>query len=102
MKEWTEQHLNEKLETGEPVCVFFYTPLCGTCQMAKKMLSVVTELLPQVEVGMCNLNYMPEKAVNWSIESVPCLLIIQNRAIINRIYAFRSVVYVHEMLKNST
>lgn len=36
MEEWTEEQLDEKLNKDERTVIFFHTPLCGTCQLAKK------------------------------------------------------------------
>jgi thioredoxin 1 len=99
MKEWTEQQIDSKLAAGHSLCLYLYTPLCGTCQLAKKMLTVVEHLMPTLEIGMSDLNYLPDKAVEWKIESVPCLLLIINGEIQKKIYAFHSVEYLYETLK---
>jgi thioredoxin 1 len=99
MKEWNRQELERKICSNEVTFVYLYTPMCGTCQMAKKMLTVVNELLPNLPIGQCNLNYLSEKAIEWEIESVPCLLIIKNGKITEKIYAFKSVEYLFNKLK---
>jgi thiol-disulfide isomerase/thioredoxin len=99
MIEWTEGQLDGQLKEKEKVIVFFHTPLCGTCQLAKKMLRVVEAMLPDVEIGMCNLNFMPDKAEIYAIESVPCLIMIENNQVKKKIYAFHSIEYLLEELK---
>jgi thioredoxin 1 len=85
--------LNEK-HTG---LIYLYTPLCGTCQTASKILSVLEELL-KVSITQTNLNYAPKLAISLSIESVPCLLIVTKGHIEEKIYAFHSVPYLYEKL----
>ncbi|MFC3886667.1 thioredoxin family protein [Bacillus songklensis] len=100
MIDWTETQLDRQLKENDRVIVFFHTPLCGTCQLAKKMLTVTEALLPDVEIGMCNLNFMPDKAEIYAIESVPCLIMIENNQVKKKIYAFHSIEYLLEELKS--
>jgi thiol-disulfide isomerase/thioredoxin len=79
--------------------LYLYTPFCGTCQLAKKMLSVVEELLPALAIHAANLNFLPKQAIEWGIESVPCLLIFENGTVTHKKYAFHSVEYIYLILK---
>ena len=74
--------------------------MCGTCQVASKILTVSLELVPQLEVGKMNINFFPEVARQYEIESVPCLLIFNKGSLLNKIYAFQSVPYIYGLLKN--
>lgn len=102
MQEWSQEDLTEKIDTEGPVCLYLYTPLCGTCQVAGKMLSVVEKLLPHLSWGKCNLNYIPKYANEWEIESVPCLIIFKNSQINKKIYAFHSVPFLYETIQEET
>ncbi|MEN8701541.1 thioredoxin family protein [Bacillus infantis] len=79
--------------------LYLYTPMCGTCQMAGRMLSVTLEVLPGIECRQANLNYFPDLAGKWSVESVPCLLFFREGKLAERIYAFHSVPYLLEKIK---
>jgi thiol-disulfide isomerase/thioredoxin len=80
--------------------IYFYTPLCGTCQLASKMLEVVNETIPRLQIHKCNLNYFPAIAAEYEIESVPCLTIWQDGMIVEKIYAFKSVPYLFEIVNS--
>jgi hypothetical protein len=101
MEDWSPERLKPVLENNkdQDVFLYLYTPLCGTCQVAGKMIEVVTQLLPELQWGKCNLNFIPEYALSWEIESVPCLIIFRNQVIYEKIYAFRSVPYLYEKIK---
>ena len=60
MLEWSQNELESFFKGKGSGLVYLFTPFCGTCQVAGKMLSVTLELLPHVECGKVNLNYMPE------------------------------------------
>lgn len=101
MEEWTQQQLDEYLAGHTRAYVYFYTPLCGTCQLAGRMLSVVSEVMPDLTIGKCNLNFMPQKALELEIESVPCLMIFKEGRVYKQIYAFESVPYLFEIMKEA-
>jgi thiol-disulfide isomerase/thioredoxin len=87
------------IEWEELMVLYLYTPMCGTCQVAKRMLLVVDELLPSIGIHSVNLNYFPEEAKELGIESVPCLLIYKDGQEMEKVYAFQSVGYLHQLLK---
>lgn len=97
MKEISQDEILLILNKNHTGLIYLYTPLCGTCQTASKILSVLEELL-HVPIAQANLNYAPDLASNLSIESVPCLLIIIDGQILEKIYAFHSVPYLYEKL----
>lgn len=80
--------------------LYLYTPLCGTCQVAGRMLSVVEQLLPDSNWLKADLNFVPSLAEEYAIESVPCLLVLKNNQLIKKIYAFQSVPFLYENLKS--
>ncbi|WP_453994053.1 thioredoxin family protein [Bacillus nitroreducens] len=98
MKEWNEREINDRLANTEEFWLYLYTPMCGTCQVASKMITVVDELLPHVIIGKSDLNYLPQKAVEWQIESVPCLMRIKEGLALEKYYAFRSIPYLLEVI----
>jgi thioredoxin-like negative regulator of GroEL len=97
MKEWNNEDLEIFLATKSTGVVYFYTPLCGTCQVASRMLQVVAEMVP-LKLGKMNLNFHPSLAVNMAVESVPCLLLIKNGVVTDKLYAFHSVPFLLEEL----
>ncbi|WP_210365237.1 thioredoxin family protein [Bacillus sp. REN3] len=102
MKEWTKEEIETSLETKSTGYLYFYTPMCGTCQVAGKMLEVVEQLLPDTPAGKADLNYLPEIAERFQIESVPCLVILNEGRVKEKVYAFQSVPYLYEKLNKLT
>ena len=68
MKE-IEEHEFKEIE-DDLFLLYLYTPFCGTCQLAKKMLAVVDAMQPDVPFYENNLNYSPGFAKAFEIESV--------------------------------
>jgi thioredoxin-like negative regulator of GroEL len=62
---------------GEPLVVFLYTPLCGTCKAARRMLEVARHLLPPgLLIAEGNVNMLPGLVDTYRISSVPALLVV--------------------------
>jgi thioredoxin 1 len=101
MKEWTTAEWETNSQSANIAAYYLYAPMCGTCQVASKMMEVVEELLPSVKIGQANLNYVENIAVDQQIESVPCLLISENGKISEKIYAFQSVPYLYNRLRKN-
>ncbi|KMY51715.1 thioredoxin family protein [Peribacillus loiseleuriae] len=99
MQEWNEKELNDAILQKETICLYLYTPMCGTCQVASKMLSVALELFPNLTSGKMNVNFIPSIAMQYKIESVPCLLLFKEGQLIEKIYAFQSVPHLYMLLK---
>ena len=91
METWTREEWETAKNSSEKVLFYLYTPICGTCMVASKMMDVVEAMKQDLPMGKADLNYVQDIAVDYQIESVPCLLITENGAVKEKIYAFQSV-----------
>ncbi|MFZ3591377.1 thioredoxin family protein [Bacillus sp. DJP31] len=99
MEEWLDFQL-EEIDQHTTHAVFLYTPLCGTCKVAERMITVVEELVPHLPIKKVNLNYIPKISEQLEIQSVPCLLLFKEGQLKKRIFAFQSVDFLYTELKN--
>ncbi|MEH7344145.1 thioredoxin family protein [Bacillus sp. JJ1532] len=100
MQEWSREEFEKLIKNHKSGLVYLYTPLCGTCQLASKMLTVIEQLLPDQLIGKADLNYMSEFAEQLEVESVPCLIMIKDGHIQDKLYAFHSVPYLLDRIKS--
>ena len=91
MENWTRKQWELVKDTSDQSLFYLYTPMCGTCAVASKMMQVVEAMRQEIPMGKADLNYMEDIAVDYKIESVPCLLITENGKITEKVYAFQSV-----------
>ena len=98
MNDWNLDEVSSFLKNHSSGLIYFYTPLCGTCQVALRMLQVIEKMV-DVKIGKMNLNYYPELADRFAIESVPCVLFIKDGELVEKIYAFHSVPFLYEKIK---
>ena len=101
MEEWSIKQWETALQSGEQAAFYLYTPICGTCAVASKMMSIVEQLVPQLQLGQANINFVEQIAYEHQIESVPCLLVCNGGKVTNKIYAFQSVPFLYELLKKA-
>jgi hypothetical protein len=62
------------------------------------MLQVIEELV-ELNIGKMNLNFYPDLAREFEIESVPCLVFVEAGEVIETLYAFHSVPFLLEKIK---
>ncbi len=93
MKDFKRELLNE-----DNFLLFIYTPLCGTCNLARSMLYKIEMAHDQQLFYQMNASFYPEVMQQLKITSVPCLLIQTNGEIKEKIYAFHSVPNIYYYL----
>ncbi|WP_232697235.1 thioredoxin family protein [Brevibacillus daliensis] len=101
MKDIDLTQLNQIVnENTDKMFLYIYTPLCGTCNIAYKMLTVMEQLFPAVMFYRANINMFPDLAREWEITSVPALLYFEDGIEKSRCYAFFSTPDLYEWMKN--
>ncbi|ENZ4722934.1 thioredoxin family protein [Listeria monocytogenes] len=84
---------------GEDFVVFFFTPMCGSCQIASRFVDVVIEADGiQTEVAKVNLNYVPDIAQSLEITSVPALVKFKNGQPADLSYQLHDATAIFEFL----
>ncbi|MBD8036853.1 thioredoxin family protein [Solibacillus sp. A46] len=99
MEQWSREQWEQNIQQHDQTAFFLYTPMCGTCELSERMLKVVEKLLPDLPLGMANINYIEGLANDLKIESVPCLIVSDNGKVSKKLYAFKSVPFLYEILK---
>lgn len=77
--DWQERLASRDPRAAHPLIVFLYTPLCGTCSAARRMLEVAEQLLPETAILEADVNFMPNMVEKYKIRSVPGLLAVSGR-----------------------
>jgi thioredoxin 1 len=96
--EMTIGKIETTIKNNKYAALYLFTPMCGTCMVAGRMVEVIEKLFPQIVFMKADLNYIPSMADSRSVESVPCMLLFRDGHLQEKIYAFQSVPYLHEQL----
>lgn len=94
MLEVTEEQLQKK----ETYLLYIHTPFCGTCHVARSFLEQIETTLQQTIFFEMNASLYPGFMQEHKIESVPCLFIMQNGVVRERIYTFYSIQNIYHYL----
>lgn len=101
MRESTERELLGWIEAGERrIIVFGHTPFCGTCRVARRMLEVVEQMNPEIDVYALDLNFAPEFIQKYRVRSTPSLSVFEpgTRGEPRTAYAMQSVPYLLDFI----
>jgi thioredoxin 1 len=98
----TLEQIKYEIKKQKYTAFYLYTPMCGTCMVAGRMVDITEKMFPQIHFIKADLNYIPSVADHYSVESVPCMLLFKEGFLIDKIYAFQSVPYLHEQFNQLT
>lgn len=84
---FTDDNYNQEvLEANELVVIDFYADWCGPCKM---MAPVVEELAAEytgtVKIGKLNVDESPNTASKYRVMSIPTILFIKNKEVVDTI-----------------
>lgn len=96
--EETEREWLDRDKTAREA-VFFYTPLCGTCKVALRMLEIVEAAGVSLPVAKININFAPVLRDGWRIASVPALVLVRDGEPEQTEYAMQSVDSLYRLMK---
>ncbi|GMA57662.1 hypothetical protein C7445_10362 [Alicyclobacillus sacchari] len=71
--------------------LFLHTPLCGTCQVARRMLEVIVAMRSDIPLFEADANFVPATLHAWQIASVPALVYLVHGQVEAVQYAFSGV-----------
>lgn len=76
--------LSEKIDSGEPVTVYFYSPTCVYCQQTTPYLVPLAEDM-EVDMKKFNLLEFGQQGTAYGIESTPTLVHYENGEEVSRL-----------------
>lgn len=94
-----QNNLQHHVENHKRSLVYFYTPMCGTCALAETYLDIAAEMESVPPVLKVDINFSPQTAEKWKIESVPCLVLIDNNRLEKKMYAFENVLKIYNFAR---
>ena len=80
--------------------IFVHTPFCGTCHVARKILSGIEEKANKTIFYELNAGLFPEFMYDNKVESVPCLLITKEGEP-EKIYSFKSIIELYQLMQHN-
>ena len=89
---------NEVMNTDKPVLLDFWAPWCAPCRMVVPIIEEIAGERPDIRVGKINVDEQPELASEFSIMSIPTLVVMKNGKIVQQVSGARPKNAILEML----
>ncbi|MCI6676734.1 MAG: thioredoxin [Clostridiales bacterium] len=79
-----ENFQQEAVSTSQTVLVDFWAVWCGPCRMLSPTVDQIAEENPTIKVCKVNVDEQPELAEQFSIMSIPTLIVLKNGKVVNQ------------------
>ena len=89
---------NEVMNSDKPVLLDFWAPWCAPCRMVVPIIEEIAGERPDIRVGKINVDEQPELASEFSIMSIPTLVVMKNGKIVQQVSGARPMNAILEML----
>ncbi|MRG85153.1 thioredoxin family protein [Salinibacillus xinjiangensis] len=100
MEEIKKEDLSIILNSHYQQFIFIYTPFCGTCKLARRMLETIENIEGFPTFHTLNASLFPEFMQDYQVESVPCLVMMKKNQIQEKVYAFQSVPDMYRKIES--
>ncbi|WP_442961047.1 thioredoxin family protein [Pseudogracilibacillus sp. SO30301A] len=85
----------EQLEQKSDYLLYIHTPFCGTCHVARSFLEKIEKTHQQDIFYEMNASLYPEFMQKYKVESVPCLFVMKDDQVKEKVYTFFSVANIY-------
>ena len=89
---------NEVMNSDKPVLLDFWAPWCAPCRMVVPIIEEIAGERPDIKVGKINVDEQSELASEFSIMSIPTLVVMKNGKIVQQVSGARPKKAILEML----
>ena len=89
---------NEVMNADKPVLLDFWASWCAPCRMVVPIIEEIAGERPDIRVGKINVDEQPELASEFSIMSIPTLVVMKNGKIVQQVSGARPKNAILEML----
>ena len=89
---------SEVMNSDKPVLLDFWAPWCAPCRMVVPIIEEIAGEHPDIKVGKINVDEQPELASEFSIMSIPTLVVMKNGKIVQQVSGARPKNAILEML----
>lgn len=74
----------EVMQSDKPVLLDFWAPWCAPCRMVVPIIEEIADERSDIKVGKINVDEQPELAAQFSVMSIPTLVVIKDGKTVNR------------------
>ena len=75
---------DEVINSDQEVLLDFWAPWCGPCRMVSPILEEISKERPDIKIGKINVDEEYELAKEFSVYSIPTLVVMKDGKILNQ------------------
>lgn len=94
----TKDNFNEVKNSDKTVLLDFYADWCGPCRMVGPIIEEIAEENPQYLVGKINVDEQQELAQQFSVMSIPTLVVLRNGEVVSKSMGARPKAQILSLL----
>lgn len=88
----------EVLNSDKPVLMDFWAPWCGPCRMVVPLVEEIAKERSDIKVVKINVDEEQKLAMQFGVMSIPTLVVMKNRKIVNQVTGARPKAQILAML----
>lgn len=98
--ELNKDNFNDILNTDKKILIDFFATWCGPCRMVSPIVDEIADEHPEFIVAKIDVDKNPELAGEFSVMSIPTLVVIKDKRIINKATGARPKAQILAMLED--
>ena len=97
--ELNKDNFGTVINTDKKILIDFFATWCGPCRMVSPIVDEIAEEHPEFLVAKVNVDENPELAGEFSVMSIPTLVVIKDGKVINQSAGARPKAQILAMLE---
>jgi thioredoxin 1 len=96
----SDAEFSKEVEQNQGVVfVDFWAPWCGPCRMMAPVYDKIAQKYPQIKFCKVDTTQSQQKAMEYSVSGIPCIVIFRNGQEVERLVGFQPEAGFEQVVK---